>query len=1258
MGWDYALVYDMQASSSTCTGPDTRCRHLYYNIPPAVLLTISYHPLCTKIDIYKILFLILIAVVSTTPWDSYLIHRRIWSYPPNAIVGPTLFKIPAEEIFFFVIQTYNTSILYLFASKPTLHPIYLSTESLRHRGRNLRTWKWLGILLLTALILFGAGLVRRGAEGLYLGLIIVWAGPFILLLWSLSYQLLLSLPKSNTLLPILLPTFYLWAVDTIALRRGTWVIESGTKLGVQLWTGLDLEEAFFFIVTNTLIVFGLVAFDNALAILEAFPNIFSTVPPLPSPLLLVRALLVSTSRYDEDRILGLEEAFRRLWRKSRSFYLASGFFHGRLRLDLILLYSFCRVSDDLVDEASSGVEARHWISKLTEFLDICYATKTDKPKGRHDFVAQTFPTKAHSALLLLPTERLSPSPLYDLVKGFETDLAFSSEAPFPIQDEQTLQTYGSRVAGTVAELCLELAFYHSQERTTEQQRRKIIQSGGWMGIALQYVNISRDIAVDAKNGRVYFPTDWLDSADLRPEDVLQDPSSSRFEALRQRLLDKAMGIYSEAKSAIELLPPGSRAPMRVAVESYVEIGRVLQEGRKPANKTAIVVGAGVGGVATAARLANAGFDVTVFEKNNFTGGRCSLIHHEDYRFDQGPSLLLLPGLFKETFEDLGTSLEDEGVQLLKCEPNYNIWFDDGESFELSTDVARMKVEVEKWEGKDGFERYLGFLQEAHRHYEISVSQVLKKNFTSLLSMTRPAFLRHLFPLHPFESIYSRASKYFWTERLRRVFTFGSMYMGMSPFDAPGTYSLLQYTELAEGIWYPKGGFHTVVEALVKIGERLGVKYRLSTSVSSVDLDATGRNATGVTLENGERISADVVIINADLVYAYNHLLPSSSYSRSLQKRSASCSSISFYWAMDRQIPELTTHNIFLAEHYRESFDDIFKQQLIPSEPSFYLNVPSRIDPTAAPKGKDSIVVLVPVGHLLDEKQGIGRKGLDIQSKQDWDSMVANARRTVFKTVEARTGARDLQGALVKEIVNTPQSWKEVFNLDKGAILGLSHSFFNVLCFRPKTKHGSIERLHFVGASAHPGTGVPIVLTGAKLTSEQVLEGFGMEKPWGRVSFKGTGESKAIDRIQLSSRVLGGEAQAFLIGTPSMAYSLVDATKWKMVEHTSKRRGFGVGAVYSPWSIVHGPYRTESKAVPKKGPSVTSVWGGIDDAEARPDMAGCIIFGQQKQHPISRPAFGSDRKAATCHYPMKSEQAFRVDSFAPQAHTTSFDTPTS
>lgn len=459
---------------------------------------------------------------------------------------------------------------------------------------------------------------------------------------------------------------------------------------------------------------------------------------------------------------------------------------------------------------------------------------------------------------------------------------------------------------------------------------------------------------------------------------------------------------------------------------------------------------------------------------------------------------------------------------MKCEPNYNMWFNDGESFVLSTDVARMKDEVEKWEGKDGFERYLSFLQEAHRHYELSVKHVLKRNFTSILSMARPSFLLQLFALHPFESIYSRASKYFWTERLRRVFTFGTMYMGMSPFDAPATYSLLQYTELAEGIWYPRGGFHSIVAALVRVGERLGVSYRLSTPISSVQLSEDGRRATGVLLPSGEHVSADVVVMNADLVYAYNNLLPLSSKAESLQKRASSCSSISFYWAMNRKIPELTTHNIFLADDYRESFDEIFKKQLIPSQPSFYVNVPSRTDPSAAPPGKDAIVVLVPCGHLLDDQegeghlqdnQGEGKGTTKVETTQDWEAMVTKARDTVFSTIEARTGARGLHEALVKEIVNTPQSWKELFNLDKGAILGLSHSFFNVLSFRPSTKHSSIDRLHFVGASTHPGTGVPICLGGSKVTSEQVLDVFGMEAPWlARARGRGKQEIKEIDRM--------------------------------------------------------------------------------------------------------------------------------------------------
>ncbi|KDE03951.1 hypothetical protein MVLG_05585 [Microbotryum lychnidis-dioicae p1A1 Lamole] len=509
-------------------------------------------------------------------------------------------------------------------------------------------------------------------------------------------------------------------------------------------------------------------------------------------------------------------------------------------------------------------------------------------------------------------------------------------------------------------------------------------------------------------------------------------------------------------------------------------------------RTALVIGAGVGGVATAARLASAGYAVTCLEQNSFTGGRCSLMYTDDgHRFDQGPSLLLLPKMFEETFVDLGTTMEREGIELVKCNPNYKVHFGDGESFMLSSDLVQMKTEIERFEGETGFQGFLQFMLEGHRHYELSVEHVLHKNFTSLLSMLRPSFLKNLLILHPFESIYSRASRYFKTDRLRRVFTFASMYMGMSPYDSLGTYSLLQYTEMTEGIWYPIGGFHKVIEAVQKIAERNGAVFRLSTRVSRVLLDPhNAKKATGVVLESGEELKADVVVINSDLIWALNNLFEPTSYAKRLAKKPVSCSSISFYWSMDRKVPELGSHNIFLADEYKESFDSIFRDHRIPRDPSFYVNVPSRSDPSAAPSDRDSVIILVPVGHISDS----------LPAAADWDKIVESARTLIISTIAKRINVPDFGSYIKSEIVNTPVTWRDKFNLHRGSILGLSHSFFNVLCFRPATRHPSVDRAYFVGASAHPGTGVPICLAGARITTEQILKDDRAEVPWSKQSY--------------------------------------------------------------------------------------------------------------------------------------------------------------
>lgn len=242
-------------------------------------------------------------------------------------------------------------------------------------------------------------------------------------------------------------------------------------------------------------------------------------------------------------------------------------------------YSFCRVADDLVDNAPSVSEARQWVDQLSTFLNIAYRSReTEKQPSLDSFVMETFPAQVQSALQLLPTSYLSSAPLYGLLRGFETDLEFSTQlSRHPIRTQPDLETYAARVAGTVAELCLELVYHHAKTSASAAERKRLTAAGGRMGIALQYVNIARDIAVDARIGRVYLPTSWLSENQLSPEVVLKTPRGAKVDKIRSRLLDEAMSIYKETRGAIEELPPEARGPMRVAVESYMEIGRVLTE---------------------------------------------------------------------------------------------------------------------------------------------------------------------------------------------------------------------------------------------------------------------------------------------------------------------------------------------------------------------------------------------------------------------------------------------------------------------------------------------------------------------------------------------------------------------------------------------------------------------------------------------------------------------------------------------------------
>lgn len=454
--------------------------------------------------------------------------------------------------------------------------MYIRNEQVKG---NFQPYKLLGQLFFAACFIGPLMLSTDHREGTYIKLIVTWVAPIFFMLWTFNYQLLLSLPKSKTLIPIVIPTFFLWVVDTLALQRGTWSIESGTKLGIHVWPHLEIEEALFFLVTNSMIVMGSCAFDNALAILDAFPDIFPTVPGMPPPLLMLKSLFTSTSRYNQDRLDGMRNALTVLSKKSRSFYLASGVFNGRLRIDLILLYGFCRVADDLIDDAGSASEAEEWIKHFKYFLDTIFTSPEDT--ARLEKALSPFPPTAQTILRLLPADKLPSRPLYELLDGFNMDLKFSSEGAqkvAPVQTEADLERYATCVAATIGELCLSLVYAHDPDKNVpgaHDNREACTQAGIRMGLVLQYINIVRDVKTDAETGRCYIPDQWLSAAkNPKATDAQKD---AEILACRKRILNNAFQGYAINRDAIEDLPAYARGGIRVAVESYVEIGRVIRK---------------------------------------------------------------------------------------------------------------------------------------------------------------------------------------------------------------------------------------------------------------------------------------------------------------------------------------------------------------------------------------------------------------------------------------------------------------------------------------------------------------------------------------------------------------------------------------------------------------------------------------------------------------------------------------------------------
>jgi phytoene desaturase len=484
----------------------------------------------------------------------------------------------------------------------------------------------------------------------------------------------------------------------------------------------------------------------------------------------------------------------------------------------------------------------------------------------------------------------------------------------------------------------------------------------------------------------------------------------------------------------------------------------------------IVIGAGIGGITAAIHLAKRGLQVTVLEKNAHPGGRCDRFSRDGHHFDTGPTLFVMPLLYEAEFRALGTSMH-ERLDLQRVDPTYHLVFDNGSQLALTSDMKSMQAQLETIQ-PGSFQGFLRYLQEGDRHYQLVLDNLVNRDFRKASDLFRIQNLDLIFRLKPLTSHYRNMSAYFDEPRLKSAFTFQDIYTGLSPFEAPATFSMMPYTELAHGVWYPKGGMYRIVETLTDLARQAGVELIFNSAVERIDVNAT--HTRGVLLVDGSRLDSDVVLANADLPYVYRHLLPEDSMAESLSHKRFSCSAISFFWGVDKKYESLGPHTLFLADDYRENFESIDRDLSLPANPSLYLHAPARLDPSMAPIEQDTLTAIVPVGHMSND------------GGQNWGELRDQARQHVFRRLRT-LGITDLEAHIKFEDTVTPPSWAKRYNLMKGATHGLSHRLTQMACFRPSNRHPRYQNLYFVGASTHPGTGIPTAMVSGRLVSERIRE---------------------------------------------------------------------------------------------------------------------------------------------------------------------------
>ncbi|MDZ5470290.1 phytoene desaturase family protein [Bacillus sp. 31A1R] len=470
-----------------------------------------------------------------------------------------------------------------------------------------------------------------------------------------------------------------------------------------------------------------------------------------------------------------------------------------------------------------------------------------------------------------------------------------------------------------------------------------------------------------------------------------------------------------------------------------------------------IIGGGIGGMTTALLLSKRGVDVTIFEKEDHLGGRLSFVEEDGFRVDKGPTIVLLPEMIKEILSEAG--VDSSSYELIKCDPLYRIHYPNGTDYIKYADPKQQIKEIQEKFPRD-VDGFIQFMKDMDVRFKLGKKKILEKSFIRQSDFWNKETIQTLVKLKAYKNVFKQLSQYFNDERLMISYALQTLYIGGNPLSTPAIYSLVSYSEHEHGIYYIKGGYASIVQVLEKELRKRNVTIRLNSRVENIE--TRGFKAEHINVD-GKKESFDQFVLNGDFPIAEKQLLQRE------QNYTPSSGCLLLYFGLDKIYEDQLPHQFFIGENFVDSMKDIFERKQIPTHPSYYTFNPTVIDTTLAPSNQSVLYVLVPVPS---------------GSHINWSVQGRLLAERVINHME-ENGFKQIRKHIKWQKIRTPGDaiYEGLFS---GGSFGIAPTLFQSGVFRPQLKPFKEDNIFAVGASVHPGGGVPIVMQGAKLLADYLL----------------------------------------------------------------------------------------------------------------------------------------------------------------------------